>query len=180
MSKTLHRNMLLPFSVIPSVSEVQIPNPNQKRTRQERRIQIHHSDEESESDQSDIVVQLPRKYVVTQRMNDTYEVRTLASNPSVSDLTSSRHVSSVPISRPVNETDVISCQSRDQSAADSSMSYTNRSLQNIQSPSTVNATPPRRSGRVRVPPNRYGDWVMNQNIVEDLDLREFFFFFFFF
>ena len=47
--------MLLPFSVIPSVSEVQIPNPKQKRTRQERPTQIHHSDEESESDQSDIV-----------------------------------------------------------------------------------------------------------------------------
>ena len=66
----------------------------------------------------------------------------------------------------------MSSQSRDQSAADSSMSYTNRSLQNMQSPSTVNATPPRRSGRVRVPPNRYGDWVMNQNIDVDSDLRE--------
>ena len=42
--KTLHRNMLLPFSVIPSVSDVQIPKPKQKRTRQERPTQIHHSD----------------------------------------------------------------------------------------------------------------------------------------
>ena len=165
--------MLLPFSVIPSVSEVQIPNPKQKRTRQERPTQIHHSDEESESDQSDIIVQFPRKYVVPQRRKDTYAGRILSSNPSVSDLTS-RHLSSVPISPPVNEPDVMSCQSRDQSAVDSSMSYTNRSLQNIQSPSTVNATPPRHSGRVRVPPNRYGDWVMNQNIVEDSDLREYF------
>ena len=120
--KTLHRNMLLPFSVIPSVSEVQIPNPKQKRTRQERPTQIHHSDEESESDQSDIIVQFPRKYVVPQRMNDTYGGRTLSSNPSVSDLTSSRHLSSVPISPPV-----MSSQKWDQSAVDSSMTYTNRS-----------------------------------------------------
>ena len=112
-------------------------------------------------------------------MNDIYAGRTLSSNPSVSDLTSSRHLSSVPISPPVNETDVMSSQSRDQSAVDSSMSYTNRSLQNILSPSTVNATSPRRSGCVRVPPNRYGDWVMNQNIVEDSDLREYFVSFFF-
>ena len=56
-TKTLHRNMLLPFSVILSVSGVQIPNPQQKRTRQEQRpTQIHHSDEESESGQSDIIV----------------------------------------------------------------------------------------------------------------------------
>ena len=172
--KTLHSNMLLPISVMPSVSEVQIKNPKQKRTRQERPTQIHHSDEESETDQSDIIVHFPRKYVVPQRMNDTYGGRTLSSNPPMSDLTSSRHLSSVPVSPPVNESDVMSSQSRDQSAADRSMSYKNRSLQNIRRPSTVNATPPRRSGRVRVPPNRYGAWVMNQNIVEDSDLREYF------
>ena len=121
--KTLHSNMLLPFSVMPSVSEVQILNPKQKRTRQERPTQIHHSDEESETDQSDIIVHFPRKYVVPQRMNDTYGGRIWPSNPPMSDLTSSRRLSSVPVSPPVNESDVMSSQSRDQSAADSSMSY---------------------------------------------------------
>ena len=96
------------------------------------------------------------------------------SNPSMSDLISLRHLHSVQVYPPVNEIDVMSSQSRGQSEADSSMSYTSRSLQNIQSPSIVNATLPRRSGRVRVPPNRYGNRVMNQNTVEDSDLREYF------
>lgn len=178
--KTLHRNMLLPFSVIPSTPEIygqpsetvddKIPrNRSSKRTTQSVA-------EDSDSEHSDSSVTY-RTYIIPQRRNNVstvnrYSPVTLPSTVSnvsnlphsLSDSTPVVHTESTsgaPDS--VNFTDTISVLPEYSSSGTSGVAE-----------SPAHAPEPRRSNRIRNPPNRYGDWVSSQQTAYNPDLQVWF------
>ena len=69
--KTLHRNMLLPFSAIPSVVEVSEPKVVTRKSTRFKPVDVHSvssSSQESDSDQSEFDSCVPR-YVIPQTRN---------------------------------------------------------------------------------------------------------------
>lgn len=190
--KTLHRNMLLPFSVIPGISEITTPIEPQECMHKQRRKSKPQSprsntESDSNSDSDDLGIYLPR-HVIPQRRNrvcldrhlsNKNEGSVISVNDSFQNLSNSHtdEISSIP----VNLTDHLS---RDNPYRSSNTSVPNsNSNLNIQSPENTqtdfgvsNGTgqtldtqlpAPRRSGRTRQPPDRYGEWVTNQQTVVD-------------
>ena len=93
--KILHRNMLLPFSAIPSVVEVSEPKVVTKKSTRSKPVDVHSissSSQESASDQSESDSCVPR-YVIPQRRNKSL-VRNRVN--SVPDSSHSAHDTSVP------------------------------------------------------------------------------------
>ena len=185
--KILHRNMLLPFSAIPSVVEVSEPKVVTKKSTRSKPVDVHSissSSQESDSDQSESDSCVPR-YIIPQRRNKSL-VRNRVN--SVPDSSHSVRDSSVPglqstSSGPVsfqteNLHNVPTVESLSpNSFGDSILTVPSESSDKSQSvslnadsnqPQSVNiSTPasapgPRRSARVRAPPDRYGEWIVNQ------------------
>lgn len=183
--KTLHRNMLLPFSVIPGKSEVLEPPKITPKRPLRNNIQLNNDSdtEESDSDQSDSAFQSSGKYIIPARRKPLIPVstssfdktssgiETVNSNRSISsDPPSSLNLSNVPVSHTGDGSlSVPSYTHQPVSQTDSNVSsgYT-------RSPSQVDSPQPRRSGRVRLPPDRYGDWLMHQRVVDESELQEWF------
>ena len=179
-AKTLHRNMFLPFSVIPGKSEVSIPskNPEPKRSHNTRQIvpqdPVCGSETESDSDSSQS--ETYQKYVIPARRNRHISY----SKHSVPDQTDRSHVS-VPTdtshrfdSLPSTHLDITGTRSSNRSQ-NSITSQSSSSVPVDSSASSTDftnlhlATPPpepRRSGRVKHPPDRYGDWLTNQQTID--------------
>ena len=152
--KTLPRNMLLLFSSIPSISEVNESLLSNKENIPQKRVQTRkhiparssNSDETSDSDtDSDSIA----RYVIPQRR------------------TRNRHIS-VPTGNSISSRKHISLNSSEPAANISSTESGNSVLPTVpslhESPNVVQA--PRRTGRARKPPDRYGDWVCSQQTAD--------------
>lgn len=175
--KTLHRNMLLPFSAIPGIPEVSInPSENENlkpKTRKDitKRNSVSESDSNSESDDT---IYVPR-YIPPHRRNQVKPVEISSTGSAerspviLNDLThhetlnTTFNTPSVAVdSTGSHQTDSFVSGSR-QNPIDSSR---NQSEQSAIGRDQVEVGP-RRSGRVRQPPDRYGDWLMNQQSVQE-------------
>ena len=191
--KILHRNMMLPFSAIPCISEVEKPAEVKRtiRTRNSKSVtektSVSDSSSDSSSEDSDFVLPVPR-YVAPHRRhrNNTLEQKIHNNNNrssgSVADKSHVRFSVSSDIGNGLTATEPTSGASwRDTSAPIVDVSHSDRSQScnqpsisvgndNNHSNSFLPQEPsiqPRRSNRVRQAPNRYGDWHMNQQTVAD-------------
>ena len=175
--KTLHRNMLLPFSAIPCISDLDMPSPSvpmkSARSRQvkEPRVVSHESHSESDSSESDtsqIVYVIPqrRKHNSQFSKSDRTHVSTPNDVSSVSGRSGeSSYVSQSPSRLSHNTVENFSHPNETSGPQDNqNLSNTggNEQASDLDPP----AEPPRRSGRVRQAPNRYGDWLIHQQSVD--------------
>lgn len=170
--------MLLPFSVIPGKSEVSIPSKstepktshNTRQTVSQAPVCGSGTESDSDSSQSETY----QKYVIPARRNR----HTNYSKHSVPDQTDRSHVS-VPTdtshrfdSLSSTYLDATGTRSSDRSqniSQPSSSVPVDSSASREDSTSLHLATPlpePRRSGRVKHPPDRYGDWLISQQTVD--------------
>jgi len=138
-TKTLHRNMLLPISAIPMTLEIEpetLERPHRKRRLRSTKPATLESD--SDSDSSDSSCYVVPKYIIPQRRSNTQIGIPL---PSPSDSLSNSY-SNNTLNNNVTSTDSTTI--------------------------TREITPipqPRRSTRTRKPPDKYGEWVVAQQIV---------------
>ena len=187
ITKTLHRNLLLPFSAIPGTSQVNeyLP-PSPMRTRQRKAkpqpVVESGSEHSSGSDQEEEIIPVPR-YVPPHRRkpsgsphhlhpvnvlgNSTFNLQGHTEGSNISNIT---NYSSGPTSRGVSLPDVQSSPSTNMSNNQTSQSSI--SDQSPIVPSVVSPAP-RRSGWNSQAPQRFGDWVYQQS-VDDSDLVEYF------
>lgn len=187
--KTLHRNMLLPFSAIPSAVEVSEPKVITKKSTRSKPVDVQNlsSSQESDSDQSEsdsyepryIIPQKRNKSLVRNRVNSRPDFSRTVRDTSVPDLQStssgpdslhtenSHNVPTVDNLRPDSFGDSILTVPSESSDKSQSVSLNADSNQpqsvNITTPAS--APGPRRSARVRAPPDRYGEWIVNQETV---------------
>lgn len=194
--------MLLPFSAIPStvtVSEPKVVKDKVHRTRS-KVARLHRDSSgtgESDSDQSESVVHVP-KYVLPARRNDSSQdhqgTSVFSITPTLSDTALSVHsdtthnLSMVDSNRSHSISDfnpVITSISNDNTQSVSLNTDSNQSRSSF-SGSTPAGAPqisprispqsrsprPRRSARVRVPPDRYGEWIVNQQSVVEPDTTQ--------
>ena len=166
--KTLHRNMLLPFSSIPSISEVNESLLSNKEKIPQKKVQTRKhipapsskSDETSDSDtDSDSIA----RYVIPQRRTRNRHV----SVPTGNSISSRKHIS-VNSSEPTANISSTESGNSVLPTVSTSVDRSTRCQSDInmpslhESPNVVQA--PRRTGRARKPPDRYGDWVCSQQI----------------
>ena len=184
VTKTLHRNLLLPFSAIPGTSQVNGNlSPSSMRTRQRKAkpqpVVETGSEHSSGSDQEEEIIPVPR-YVPPHRRkpsgsphhlhpvnvsgNSTSNLQGHTEGSNISNIT---NYSSGPMSRGVSLPDVQSSPSTYNQASQNSTSDQSPMVPSVVSPA------PRRSGRNRQAPQRFGDWVYQQS-VDDPDLVEYF------
>ena len=184
VTKTLHRNLLLPFSAIPGTSQVNDNlSPSSMRTRQRKAkpqpVVETGSEHSSGSDQEEGIIPVPR-YVPSHRRkpsgsphnlhpvnvsgNSTSNSQGHTEGSNISNIT---NYSSGPMSRGVSLPDVQSSPSTYNQASQNSTSDQSPMVPSVVSPA------PRRSGRNRQAPQRFGDWVYQQS-VDDPDLVEYF------
>lgn len=175
--RTLHRNMLLPFTAISG--KLEVPEPTVKPLRRKifaKRVQDKVSENSSESDQSDTDSVLPSLYPVLQprrRYNsNTSQMPSLITGTdprfelsnSFSDH-GSLHTKGAP-----NVIDV-----SDRSSANTIRTDSGQSNSTQPSEQPVHYPPvPRRSNRVRNDPDRFGEWVSGQISVDNPDTQEYF------
>lgn len=180
--KTLHRNMLLPFSYIPRTSEFHdssLSNEDssvQKQRRNGGGSSHTPSSSESSEEESDSDSYLPR-YVIPQRRKRTDNASgtshttrkpisiTDSSNHSSGDTThlsvSHRNIDSSSYNRPE-----ISTYTRRSESINPTVSNTPNHSATTLSPNVDEQ--PRRSGRIRKPPDKYGEWISHQqSLVND-------------
>ena len=185
--KTLHRNMLLPFSAIPMTSQTEnsFPQSSNKKlipgkVTQKPVVQTVESESSSDSEQEESVP-VPR-YVPPHR-------RRPSGAPKHSSITSvSRGNSSISRSQGQNEDSNVSHFTDSSSTGLSARnSLPSSSVQGSGSAGTLNSTSdissvstppsappqPRRSGRNRQAPERFGDWIY-QHTVDNPDTVEYF------
>ena len=172
--KTLHRNMLLPFSSIPSTSQVDESLLSNKTQKPPKKMQNGRSSPEvsSESSDSDSDSDITPRYVIPQRRNKNVVRR----NISGGDI---NRKSGNSVSFISSEPDLTASRSRsgnlslDNSVGVSTTRSTNTvsgiSDQSANSLSPIAVQPPRRSVRTRRPPDKYGEWVSNQLTAVDAD-----------
>ena len=172
--KTLHRNMLLPFSSIPSTSQVDESLLSNKTQKPPKKMQNGRSSPEvsSESSDSDSDSDITPRYVIPQRRNKNVVRR----NISGGDM---NRKSGNSVSFISSEPDLTASRSRsgnlslDNSVGVSTTRSTNTvsgiSDQSANSLSPIAVQPPRRSVRTRRPPDKYGEWVSNQLTAVDAD-----------
>ena len=173
--RTLHRNMLLPFSLIPATSEVSeslLSNreglPPKSRSQTKRKSVRSNSSSNSSESESESEYIIPR-YTIPQRRVSNKHV-------SLSDLSGSRNnQSETPYSqgsrgpsRSVSNRELFSVSIPDNSTGPTRSTSLERSIHDLtvpfptQSPSPTVDAVPRRTGRTRKPPDRYGEWISNQ------------------
>ena len=188
--KTLHRNMLLPFSAIPSIPELG-SIPQRKRSEKESKdrtevvpVPAVLSESEEDSDSSEEPAVVVPKYIPPHRRNrvsltSKSSSRNGSAEGSTSIVNDSSHHDSLntfrgspSVSRNTDLTNVgtegsffQSDSSGNSSEPFSRVSDRNQSEHSIQ---------PRRSGRTRQAPQRYGDWILNQITVDKSEDREYF------
>ena len=173
MIKTLNRNMLLPISAIPRVPDTTIPS--------KRPAKMPEADAEigsacSESEESDSETVYVPKYIIPHKRNNmrspSLEIAqgTQDSSVNISTLTEPPElISDITVSVSTNSTPNASLSNRS-SHPGTNMSNTGDSTASVVSEPPQNA--PRRSTRVRVPPDRYGEWLMHQNTAVDKDTMQ--------
>ena len=183
--KTLHRNMLLPFSAIPGISEIRpTPSitqpPKQKKTinsAPKPSLPVSESDSNSDSDESTYV---PR-YIPPHRRNKLHKIDSSlygsADRSPVLVNDSTHQESSVNVDRTpsvaVDQADSTGSIQTDslgsrEISVDSTRNQSEHSLGTNQVEQEVEQqVGPRRSGRIRQPPNWYGEWLTNQHTVEE-------------
>ena len=193
--KTLHRNMLLPFSAIPGISEVSIPpkpipqkSPRTKQSALKVPKCIPNSDSDSDSDQSELMFAFP-KYVIPQRRSANTRENSDKSHVSIvsdkshmpSSLGSGRvedrsHSSSGTYLDTGDPSSVIQHSKTNTSTGISILDKSVGGSGSITGggDSTVHVSPPqqpRRSGRERRPPDKYGEWITSQQTVFNPDTQ---------
>ena len=185
--KTLHRNLLLPFSAIPRISQVdyclsrQIVQPRLKPGKATSKpvIQISESEHNSDSEQAEVSVQ---RYVPPHRRRPSgAPIRSRITNVS-RDSTTSRsqgHFEDSNISNITHNSSGPSFQSVPSSDVQSSRSISTSNSTHDFGPSIAPMAPPepRRSGRNRQVPQRFGGWVYQQS-VDNADVVEYFVWFY--
>ena len=172
--KTLHRNMLLPFSSIPSTSQVDESLLSNKTQKPPKKMQNGRSSPEisSESSESDSDSDITPRYLIPQRRNKNVVRRNISggdinrkSGNSVSfisskpDLTASRSRSGY-LSLD-NSVGISTTRSRN--------TVSGISDQSANSLFPIAVQPPLRSVRTRRPPDKYVEWVSNQLTAVDAD-----------
>ena len=175
--KTLHRNMLLPFTAIPGTLDIPKP-PTVKspaRTyRRNKKVTLPNS-ENSDSDHSDSdsTNDSPDYILTRRRQSRPFSNRYRSSNaphqgnnttPAISLSSSNLQPTGHAISNP--ETPIW----MDVSPPTVTFSDTHRSNLSAMPGSPTPITQPRRSNRVRNAPNRYGDWITSQQTAIDPDM----------
>ncbi|MCG8044919.1 MAG: RNase H-like domain-containing protein [Candidatus Thiodiazotropha endolucinida] len=189
-TKTLHRNMLLPFSAIPRTADLEepLPQPTVQKQRTKAGKDVHEpvkqsSESEHSSDSEEEVTYPVPRYVPPHRrkQNSSPDLSTVHyihgdsssmsgsqnqfGNSHISNL---RHSSSVPSFQNLPSSHVQSGNPV------GTISSTHEISPEISHVSTPLAPPqPRRSGRDRQAPVRYGEWVYQQH-VENPDTIEYF------
>ena len=179
--KTLHRNMLLPFSAIPKISDVgssqrqKSENESNDRTKITP-VPVSVSESESDSDSSEPSAVFVPRYVPPHRRNRVPSSRANSINGgaehrSTTFLNDSSH------HEPLNTLRSPSSVHVDRSLETSSNidSFSRHSQPNLStSRSQLETVQPRRSGRVRQAPQRYGDWVFSQMVGDNSEEQEYF------
>ena len=177
-------NLLLPFSAIPGTSQVNDNlSPSSMRTRQRKAkpqpVVETGSEDSSGSDQEEESIPVPR-YVPPHRRKPSgsphhlhpvnvsgNSTSNLQGNTEGSNISNIANYSSGPMSRGVFLPDVQSSPSTYNQASQNSTSDQSPMVPSVVSPV------PRRSGRNRQAPQRFGDWVYQQS-VDDPDLVKYF------
>ncbi|MCG8044577.1 MAG: RNase H-like domain-containing protein [Candidatus Thiodiazotropha endolucinida] len=175
--KTLHRNMLLPFSAIPAKSD---NSDSPARPLRSRRVATNQRDTfsgDSESSHSDSDTNTPFIYPVLQPRRGRSQQRSRVPSSisghgpnfqlsgSLSDLDSVQTTDGTPDALLVDDTTHPYSIGTD---TDQSHPPEASELPAAMPPS------PRRSTRVRKAPNRYGEWVSSQILIENPDVQEYF------
>ena len=181
--KTLHRNLLLPFSAIPRTNQIEHTLQKSDKTSRPKPgkavpkpvVQISESEHSSDSEQEEVVIPVPRYVPPHRRRPSGTPDHSTVSNVSRRTLTPSFHGH--------NEDSNISNITRNSSGhlhrslsspEVQSSSTSRNSGSTINTPHTSQASPqPRRSTRNRQAPTRYGEWVYQQH-VENPDVVEYF------
>ena len=181
--KTLHRNLLLPFSAIPRTNQIEHTLQKSDKTSRPKPgkavpkpvVQISESEHSSDSEQEEVVIPVPRYVPPHRRRPSGIPDHSTVSNVSRRTLTSSFHGH--------NEDSNISNITHNSSghlhnslsSPEVQSSSTSRNAgSTINTPHTSQASPqPRRSTRNRQAPTRYGEWVYQQH-VENPDVVEYF------
>ena len=189
-TKVLHRNMLLPFSVIPSVSEVSdsllsskkdVPQGRKGGKGKGKKPDTLSESEESSDSDTDTNILVPDKYVIPQKrksnrhtsVTNTAGYSNQASGtgstvtPNLGDSHYSRELlneSYVPYGSTAVDQNGHSVQPT--SFYPSRHVSTTVSLDQSPTLSPEISFIPRRTGRTRKPPDRYGEWVSNPVIAE--------------
>ena len=173
--KTLHRNMLLPFSAIPSYSDLGEPSvsvPKQSTSSRpasepnKQNSELNSESDSSESDLLDVVV-------VPQKRRRRFKSRfSKSSTPSVSIPHEVSDVSGIPnnLSQSPSRS-TFNTREDDMNPEGASRVLDHPSIADTgDSTQTLDLGPPveqvRRSVRTRKAPQRYGDWQMNQQSVD--------------
>lgn len=189
VTKTLHRNMLLPFSAIPRTGQVDEGLPSEpirsrpKKAKPQHVVQHSESEHSSSSDQEEEIIPVPRyippyrrKHSGSPRNSQRVNISGDSTSRSMdhmedSNISNVTNYSSGPVSRGV------SSRSDIRSSPSTRMSNT---IDTVNSTSDRSTTVPlrvspvrRRSGRNRQAPQRFGDWIYQQS-VDDPDLVEHF------
>ena len=177
--KTLHRNMLLPFSAIPGKWQVEDTQAKPTRTRnvskhaQDERLSEHDSDSESSESES-ISIPVPHP-AVQQRRKPSGHRRIAVSSPKLDNISGSYisdsfKDSSVMIpGTPVTPSVIDSGQP----SISLTESYTSHSSNQPTLP-TPEQQPIHRSNRNRRAPNRYGEWISGQLVIDTDNDQEYF------
>lgn len=145
-TRTLHRNMLLPFTLIPAndiVSDHQKQPDIGKRLLRPQAVINSTSSEDSESSSDESTVS--RRYIIPQR-----RTRNIRDQPQPARPTA-----------PTNQSSVSTPATSGINTPSSSQPTISRSTRTSNSSVHRTPHPPRRSSRIRRPPDRYGDWIMS-------------------
>ena len=181
--KTLHRNLLLLFSAIRRISQVEDclsrqtvqPRLNPGKATSKPVIQISESEQSSDSEQEE--VSIPRYVLPHRRRPCGAPIRSRITNVSrdSTTITSQGHFEDSNIANTTHNSSGPSFQSVPSSDVQSSHSASTSNSTYDFSPSIPPMAPPepRRSGRNRQVPQRLGDWVYQQS-VDDADVVEYF------
>lgn len=190
--KTLHRNLLLPFSAIPKVSQVEDLTPpkpvKSQRTKPGKATpkpvtQEPDSDDTSDSESEEVIIPLSgytpshrRPSVVPDVSGDTNVSRSYSSRNQSDRSAGDNSISNITIrSSPdssINTRGLSSTNVQSPYASDTSTLNSTAGISNARTPPNV-PPPPRRSARDRQQPVRYGEWVYQQS-ADDPDFIEHF------
>ena len=182
VTKTLHRNMLLPFSAIPGTGQVDENLPqapvkaNKKKVKPQPVVESSDSEHSSNSEEEEVIpvpryIPPHRRKAIGSRVSlpvnisgeSTSKSRTNLEGSNISNIT---NISSGPTSRSDSSRVV---QSSPSTRMSNSMNTVNSTSDRSNTVPLSASPPPRRSGRNRQAPQRFGDWVYQQS-VDDPDL----------
>ena len=181
--RTLHRNMLLPFSAIPISSEIDetlLSNRKPRQARETRKADTRSesSVSEEESSESEAEIFVPLQIPKSQKKVRQGKVKQSSHEP----------VHEVFVLDPsgISEIPIVSISDRNLSQPGAEISgsstlpyYDPSSVSSVQPETNISVNPmdsspsfeasvaPRRSGRNRKPPDRYGEWTSNQQSIVD-------------